>query len=266
MASPRPELGKARAAFTDGLSELCDWLLTVPADGWALPSVLPGWTVADLAGHLVLVAESVRGPTPAPGGTLPQTVLEYVGSYATAAAGISAESQEAADDAGSGHEVGRRLSAMLREKLSATETVLDSMGNDTVVLARRGPILLVDFLATRAVEVAVHAEDLARSVPDLPAPEVPRDTTRIAVRTLLDALAEKSPGRSVEVRVPPYAAIQCVAGPRHTRGTPSNVIEMDATTWLRLAAGREAWPDAVHDGRVSASGERADLSPLLPLF
>ncbi|TMQ99218.1 hypothetical protein ETD83_18140 [Actinomadura soli] len=86
-----------------------------------------------------------------------------------------------------------------------------------------------------------------------------------AVRFLLDRLAELAPGRSVEVRVPPYAAVQCIDGPHHTRGTPPNVVEMDATAWIGLATGRLAWDDAVADGRVRASGPRADLSGHLPL-
>src|SRR5438128_1753756 len=86
-----------------------------------------------------------------------------------------------------------------------------------------------------------------------------------AVRLSLRTLAQVAPGRSVEVRVPPFAAVQCVAGPRHTRGTPPNVIEMDPRTWLELAAGDLTWTDAIATGRVTASGNRADLTALLPL-
>jgi hypothetical protein len=89
---------------------------------------------------------------------------------------------------------------------------------------------------------------------------------RTAVRFTLEELAVSSPGNSVEVRVPPAGAVQAVAGPRHTRGTPPNVVETDATTWLALATGRIAWDDAVASGKVSASGTRADLSPVLPLI
>jgi hypothetical protein len=92
-----------------------------------------------------------------------------------------------------------------------------------------------------------------------------RAALRAATRFLLDALAERAPGRSVEVRVPPYAAVQCVAGPRHTRGTPPNVIETDPLTWLALATGRLGWAAAVTSGRVRASGPRADVSAYLPL-
>jgi hypothetical protein len=86
-----------------------------------------------------------------------------------------------------------------------------------------------------------------------------------AVKISARWLAQQVPGRSVEVRVPPFVAVQCVPGPRHTRGTPPNVVETDAATWLRLATGVLGWVDAVAAGKVSASGNRADLSELLPL-
>jgi hypothetical protein len=91
-------------------------------------------------------------------------------------------------------------------------------------------------------------------------------TLRDAVRALLRLLRERAPGRSVEMRVPPYGAIQCVAGPRHTRGTPPNVVETDPITFVRLATGGITWADAVAAGRVSASGTRADLSACLPVW
>jgi hypothetical protein len=86
-----------------------------------------------------------------------------------------------------------------------------------------------------------------------------------AVKTTARWLAQQVPGRSVELRVPPHVAVQCVEGPRHTRGTPPNVVETDAGTWLRLATGQVSWGEAVGQGKVSASGNRADLSPYLPL-
>ena len=85
------------------------------------------------------------------------------------------------------------------------------------------------------------------------------------VKATLSHLAHISPGRAIEVRVPPYAAVQCGDGPTHTRGTPPNVIEMDATTWLQLASGERTWQAAMADGLIVASGVRADLSQLLPL-
>ncbi|MFC8193702.1 sterol carrier family protein [Cellulomonas sp. NPDC057328] len=88
---------------------------------------------------------------------------------------------------------------------------------------------------------------------------------RTAVRFTLEELADVAPGNAVEVRVPPDGAVQAVEGPRHTRGTPPNVVETDPATWLALATGGTTWADALAAGRVHASGERADLSALLPL-
>ncbi|SFA75567.1 hypothetical protein SAMN05216266_101241 [Amycolatopsis marina] len=97
-------------------------------------------------------------------------------------------------------------------------------------------------------------------------PEPPRSDVAAAVRLSLRTLAADAPGRTVEVRVPPFAAVQCVEGPRHTRGTPPNVVETEARTWLELATGRLQWTDAVEQGKVSASGTRADLTRWLPIL
>ncbi|HKN53549.1 MAG TPA: sterol carrier family protein [Amycolatopsis sp.] len=98
------------------------------------------------------------------------------------------------------------------------------------------------------------------------APDPARAELAAAVRLSLRTLAADAPGRTVEVRVPPFAAVQCIEGPRHTRGTPPNVIEMDPRTWLELATGQMDWTTAVEGGRVTASGTRADLSRWLPIL
>ena len=87
----------------------------------------------------------------------------------------------------------------------------------------------------------------------------------LAVRGLADRLAAAAPGHHVEARVPPFAAVQCVEGPRHTRGTPPNVVEADPVAFVELCSGHLAWVDAVRDGRVRTWGDRADLSAWLPL-
>jgi len=92
-----------------------------------------------------------------------------------------------------------------------------------------------------------------------------RTIVATAVRYLLQLLEAKAPGNTVEVRVPPHGAVQCIEGPTHTRGTPPNVVETDAPTWLALATGSLSWADAVEAGSVSASGQRADLSAQLPV-
>jgi hypothetical protein len=98
-----------------------------------------------------------------------------------------------------------------------------------------------------------------------PPGEVTRDVLAAAVRYTLEELAARAPGHTVEVRVPPFGVTQCLPGPRHTRGTPPNVVETDAATWLGLVTGATTWAEAITGGRVAASGERADLSAVLPL-
>lgn len=111
---------------------------------------------------------------------------------------------------------------------------------------------------------------LVRLVAECDAQQVPVERTALAtaVRLLADRLATAHPGQSLEVRVPPFAAIQCDpsgTGPTHTRGTPPNVVETDPLTFLRLATGRLSWHRARAEGLVQASGIRADLSDLLPI-
>lgn len=110
----------------------------------------------------------------------------------------------------------------------------------------------------RAALAAVHAADAASEKPA-------RTELATAVRYLLQLLVEKAPGGSVEVRIPPFGAVQVIEGPRHTRGTPPNVVETDPATWIALATGAEQWPQAAASGRILASGIRADISELLPL-
>ena len=95
--------------------------------------------------------------------------------------------------------------------------------------------------------------------------EPERADLRLLTKHFLAVLEERAPGRSVEVRVPPYAAVQVIEGVRHTRGTPPAVIETDAETWIGLATGEITWAEALHSGRAQASGERTDLTTYLPL-
>lgn len=114
---------------------------------------------------------------------------------------------------------------------------------------------------TTAGRAALDAARTALAAGERPA----RSDYATAVRYLLQLLDEKAPGNSVEVRVPPFGAVQVVQGPRHTRGTPPNVVELDPATWIAVATGTENWDDAVEAGRIQASGTRADLTALLPL-
>jgi len=94
---------------------------------------------------------------------------------------------------------------------------------------------------------------------------VERPVMKQAVKDSLAALVEVAPGHSVEIRIPPYAAVQAIPGARHRRGTPPAVVETDGVTWLLLCVGRITWEQARKEGRVRASGERSDLSQWFPL-
>ncbi|BBZ72051.1 sterol carrier family protein [Mycobacterium paraseoulense] len=108
--------------------------------------------------------------------------------------------------------------------------------------------------------VADWLRDESRPAPD-------RESLGTAVRLTARTLAAVAPGASVEVRIPPFVAVQCIAGPMHTRGTPPNVVETDPRTWLLLAAGLWAFPQARDAGAISLSGSRAgDIEHYLPLF
>lgn len=256
---------KVWAAYEGGHRAVREWLGQLAESEWTRESVLPGWTVADLAAHLVRAVGRVAelGPASRSAGRA-KSISEYVRAYAANAEAIADEAREAAENAG------RRPAEVLAAFnvwFMAAGAQLDQLGlRDQIVQARRGLIRLGDFLQTRVIEIVVHADDLARSVPGSDALVLPRDTQRMAARALLNILVERAPGRTVEVRVPPFAAVQCVEGPRHTRGTPPNVVEMAPQTWIRLAAGRSTWAEEKAGGHVLASGERADLSTYLPLF
>ena len=112
----------------------------------------------------------------------------------------------------------------------------------------------------RPADPAAVADALSRSGDDRTDAD-----RRLLAKHFLALLAQRAPGASVEVRVPPYSAVQAVPGVRHTRGTPPAVVETDADTWIAVATGAVTWADAVGSGRVRASGERTDLTPYLPL-
>ena len=123
-------------------------------------------------------------------------------------------------------------------------------------------------VARRRIDVGEGAAALAawRKAAESPSDApLPRNMLATAVRFSLEEVTARAPGNSVEVRVPPFGVTQCVEGPRHTRGTPPNVIECDAATWLGMVTGQLGWAEAVAAGKVAASGLRADLSELLPL-
>jgi uncharacterized protein (TIGR03083 family) len=242
-------------AVRDQATTIADWLDDVPIGEYTQPSVLTGWDIRTLLGHLVVTVSGAVDVLGTRATSAATPVAEYVARYRPDVLDVERRTRAATAD---------RPPAELLAALRAADPVAAAAAvrPATVLAAPRGPIRADDWLATRAVELVVHADDLSRSLPELRPVRLERPALAAATRLLAEILATRAPGHSVELRVPPFVAVQVVAGPRHTRGTPPNVVETDPLTWLRLATGRLGWTDAP----VSASGQRADLSGYLPVL
>ena len=255
MPTRRSELASIRAALSPQWQALVRYVERLDAETLAAQSSLPAWTVGDLVAHLVSSASSVTRRA------LPADAVRATGRPSLDIVGWARASEKLADQVAQRARDVRQSGPTLPEAVAAAEAFLDKLQDPAwPVRHPLGLMRLDDFLVSRVVEAVVHADDLDHAFPH------DRAALGLATRTLGGVLAAVAPGRSVEVRVPPYTAVQCIAGPRHTRGTPPNVIETDPLTWLRLATGRVTWDDARAAASVSASGERADLSGLLPLL
>jgi len=258
VAARKFDLDTTRAGVLAQIQLIDGVVSTLEPEQFSRPTRLGGWRLAELVAHLGTsnLARYLASPPAA------RAELDPVGwALGCAAAapvvderarGMSEESRPA------------ELRSLVHETRLAMQHSLADVDPGFVVPARFGDIAVADYLATRCVELTVHSLDLTTAL-DLE-PALDRGAVGVAVRLLADVLVAVAPGRSVEVRVPPYVAVQCVEGPRHTRGTPPNTVEMRASTWLELATGRVTWADAIGNGRVQASGQRADLSSLLPLL
>jgi len=241
------------------------WLKGLPAGTFERPTVLANWDLRQLAGHLVLIHSSFTTSIDQPTKEAAVPVHEFVTRYRRDVDMIM-ESTLQASAGLSGPEVVERLESAIDDLSKRLDA---GVRMPQVIITRRGPITIEDYLATRIVELVVHTDDLNRSVPEMTPATLQRSALARCTRTLAAILAARHPGRSVEVRVPPYAAVQCAIadpGPTHTRGTPPNVVETDPVTFLRLATGRSSWAEAAANGRVHASGLRANLSPVLPFL
>lgn len=215
----------------------------------------PGWTTADplsrVARSATALAEALSRPPP------PVAEITATGYLLGTGAQAGTAPVPGRPGAGGGPGPADALRSAVAAAVAALDRVPAAAVADRVVATGGGAMLLGEYLRTRAVDAVVCGLDLGV------APV--RAALRVAVRLLTAVLAEQVPGRAVELRVPPFAAVQIVEGPRHTRGTPPNVVEADPEAFTLLATGRLAWADAVADGRVRASGERADLRSLLPV-
>jgi uncharacterized protein (TIGR03083 family) len=244
-------------AYAQQANALADWLAGLPAADFAEPSVLPGWDLRTLLGHVVGSKEGMAQWLTTRSAERPLPPARYVRAYAPAADDISAQTIEITGD---------HAPAALLERLRAPLVAPDGVSAGTVIDAPRGPFTARDFVRTRILDLVVHADDFARSVPGRDGPPLLRPALATTTRLLAELLASAAPGRSVEVRITPFVAVQAVGGPPHKRGTPPNVVETDPVTWLRVATGRVPFAAAVANGSIRASGTRADLSSYLPLL
>lgn len=244
-------------AYEEQACALADWLAELPVDSFAEASVLPGWDLRTLLGHVVGSKEGIPDwlATRSTERALPPAT--YVGAYGPAADDISAQTVEVTGD---------HSPAVLLDRLRAPSTTPGGVAAGTVIDGPRGPFTARDFVRTRVLDLVVHCDDISRSLPERDPVPLSRPALATTTRILAEMLASVAPGRSVEVRIAPFIAVQAVAGPPHKRGTPPNVVETDPVTWLRVATGRASFAGAVADGRVRASGTRADLTPYLPLL
>jgi uncharacterized protein (TIGR03083 family) len=240
----------ARSSDYDGAVRALDaqWdrlLEVLPSLDPAAPTRVAGWTVREVEAHLTATTASLARML---GEEAPASADTGVVGWAAALPGLA----EMADrDA-------RSIEAALAPAVATARAGLATADEKHVVQQRTGAHTLYDALRFRIIEGVVHGLDVGID-PDPIA-------QRLAVKTIVEILVARAPGHAVELRIPPYTAVQVVEGPRHTRGTPPNVVETGPRAFLDLATGRASWHDAVRDGLVRASGERADLSAFLPLL
>lgn len=250
---------KTRAAVLAQFGNVRQAVAGLTPEQLGLPTRLGEWTVRDLVAHVGMslgaVVRLVEEPEPVKQGGTPADWPGAIGADAQDIAAYAPELAEQHPD----------LVAHLADREQRFTAVLAEHPGTRLLATNAGALTLDDYVVTRTVELVVHTDDLNAAVPGLDIP-YDRQALAAATRLLADALAVKAPGGSTEVRIPPYAVVQCVEGPRHTRGTPPNVVETDPLTWVRLAAGRLSWQDALDVAQITASGERADLGHLLPLL
>ncbi|ANP56043.1 uncharacterized protein (TIGR03083 family) [Streptomyces griseochromogenes] len=250
---------RTRAAVLGQLGDVREAVRGLTPEQLALPTRLGEWTVRELIAHIGMAVTAVHRALEKPA---PPKQNVTVVHWPFATAGSAPAIDEFTRGLASDHP---DLDSYLADVEASLRTLLAEHPGTRLLETNAGALPLDDYLVTRAVELVVHTDDLNAAVPGLDVP-YDRQALAAATRLLADALAVKAPGGSTEVRVPPYAVVQCVEGPRHTRGTPPNVVETDPLTWIRLATGRVAWADAVKQAKVSASGERADIGGLLPVM
>jgi uncharacterized protein (TIGR03083 family) len=237
---------------------LAEAVADLPDDAFAKPTRLEGWDVAALVAHLTRGAQAVVNRAESTAAGTPEIdALTYLSTMTRGAEGTAARAVEAAK--------GQKPAALRAAFAAAVGAATSAEAPlDATVPGEAGTIGFGEYLVTRCVESVVHALDLkaATGAPD----KVDPTALKVAVRALAALVERAAPGKAVEVRVPGHVAFQAIQGPKHTRGTPGNVVECDPAAFVEVASGRVKWGDAVARGTIRGSGPRSDLTDFLPVI
>lgn len=257
-ASAQRAITRAAAGVAAQARHVAAFLSTLPTPAFAQATRLPGWDLRLLTAHLVAQQRELIEHSEQPTAARPSSVADALRAGRARRRRSDAHVHDIA-----GNDDGPELARQLRYNVGEMVALIDDELPDVVGL--NPPLRIRDALRLYAVDWIVHSDDINAVFGAAPV-ELDPQALADAVRCLAEALAEANPGRSIEVRVPPFSAVQCgTAGdPTHTRGTPPNVVEVEPLVFLRLATGRLTFDEALGHG-LTASGTRADISAMLPV-
>lgn len=246
------EQGQHLATFLDSLRS-AEFCRTVPGTAHR---------VRDVAAELLVTQRQLLDALDQPTTQRPQPLTIQLGGLRLARSQRKDLAAELAE-----HDPGPALAGQFHQQMLEISRQLKSAGLPEVV-STSAPLRLVDVLRLVTVEWVLHSDDLSRAVPGHRPIQWQRTVLADAVRALAEMMRAQHPGQEVEIRVPPFAAIQCGTGdgPRHTRGTPPNVVECEPISFVRLCRGRHSLAESVHQGQIRLSGVRSDISDWLPLY
>lgn len=244
-------------------SRLGDFLVSLRPAEFLRP--VPGTDVQvhDVTAQLLVTQTALRTALDQATTQRPSSLVDYCHGMTITRHRTEKLAREIAD-----HDSGPTLATQFQQAQHEVALRLAAPDLPDVVAVGRSALRTVDLLRLSGQEWVVHADDLTRALPGHRPVGFPRAVFADAVRFLAELLRSRHPGRSIEIRVPPFTAVQCgtPGEPTHTRGTPPTVVECDPLAFLRLCRGRESWTEALKHNHVTASGVRADISEWLPLF
>ncbi|WP_141211165.1 sterol carrier family protein [Enemella dayhoffiae] len=260
----RAQQRRTVAAMVEQSGHLADFLDLLRPDDLGRRTIRPGWDVATMAAYPVVMQAAALQALDRPTAARPSRLADFF-------SGLRPWLHRQQDLAGelARHDTLDGLRTRYRQDLVELADRLEQEDVPPAVETDQHPLKFLDLVRVLSVQLVVHCDDLVESLPDRGPMRWSRSCRADAVRALTDVLATRHPGQSIEVRVPPFAAVQCGTGtedPRHTRGTPPTVVECDPLVLVRLCVGRIEYAEATRTGAVRASGSRSDLSSWLPLF